>query len=180
MKSLNAEQFTTLRHLLAKAKLATKEEFETNDTHADGIYRKYFDSDLEYNHSGYKEDKKLHINSSAMTLYSLTNTELKEFVSNIIGQDSNKVSAIHTLTYYEGDFAANHTDPSDYTFTVILEDNFDGGEYYFKGKEHPMKRNGDYVTHRGKVDFHEVKKVTRGTRKCLVVWWKGVDSKTLL
>ena len=180
MNKLNTEQLLTLTQLLSNAKLATKEEFTNNDSGADGIYRKYFDENLEYNHVGYKKDKNLHINSSTMVLYSLDNTELKQFVSDIAGKDHNKVSAIHSLTYYSGDFAANHTDPSDYTFTVILEDGFKGGEYYFKGKEYPMKTNGDYVTHRGKVDFHEVKKVTSGTRKCLVVWWKATDVKTLL
>lgn len=170
MSKLTAEQFKKLKELLSTAKQSTAEEFEELNRATDGVYGKYFNQDMEHDNSEGGADK--HVTSTKITSYSLKNTELKNFVSEIFEKDPNSVNTIHTSDYGTGDSVAPHYDVSTFTVVIITEDGFEGGEFYLKGEYQPQfKSNGDYITYHGKTSLHEVKEVTQGMRQTLTFWF---------
>ena len=170
MSKLTPDQFKKLKKLLSTAKESTAEEFEELNKATDGVYGKYFNQDMEHDSSEGGPEK--HVTSTKITSYSIKNTELKNFVSEIIGQNPESVNTIHTSDYAVGDSVAPHYDVSTCTVVIITEDGFDGGEFYLKGKYQPQfKSNGDYITYHGKSSLHEVKEVTKGVRQTLTFWF---------
>lgn len=177
MSKLTPAQFKKLKELLSTAKQSTAEEFEELNRATDGVYGKYFNQNMEHDSSEGGADK--HVTSTKITSYSLKNTELKNFVSEIFNQDPNSINTIHTSDYKTGDSVAPHYDVSTFTVVIITEDKFKGGEFYLKEEYQPQfKSNGDYITYHGKTSLHEVREVTEGIRQTLTFWF-NVKEKPL-
>ena len=179
MNKLNSEQFSKLKELLSSAKESTAEEYEELNRATYGVYSKYFKKNMEHDSS--KGNPNKHISSSKMTSYSLKNTELKNFISEIVGQDPETVNTIHTVDYFAGDSVGPHCDVSTFTVVIITEDNFEGGEFYLRGKHQPQFiSNGDYLTYNGKISLHEVREVTKGYRQTLTLFYDAKPTNQTL
>jgi len=80
------------------------------------------------------------------------------------------------LKYNIGGGIKPHTDGEynvEYAFITLLNDDFEGGQFYLKGELFDLKK-GDALIIGGNV-IHEVKPVTKGTRYSLVARFKMVD-----
>ena len=80
------------------------------------------------------------------------------------------ISNIHYINYKVGDECKAHVDEwaSVRTFIILLNDTFEGGEFFVNGATVPF-RVGDVL----EFDFraiHGVNRVTRGNREVLVIW----------
>jgi hypothetical protein len=112
--------------------------------------------------------------SSQTFFCDLKNVELVEVVKKYIhiNDDYEYVSNIHYIKYILGEEAKPHTDDyiSDKTFIILLNDNFEGGEFYLNKKLVPLKK-GDLLKF-DSLQLHEVKKIRKGTREVLVIFVK--------
>ena len=86
---------------------------------------------------------------------------------------------LQLLKYKEGCFYDYHVDngvatPREFSFSYILNDDYEGGEltFEFKGKEYPIKNvaNTLVIFPSNLLYKHKVTKVTKGTRFAVVGW----------
>ena len=106
--------------------------------------------------------------------YSLANKKLNKILSDISNRNASDLLTIYTIDTYPPQKTKPHYDfSSDLTLTIILEDNFTGGDYIVNGKKiENMNHRGDYVTWSGKNDLHECEELISGFKKTLVVWYR--------
>jgi predicted 2-oxoglutarate/Fe(II)-dependent dioxygenase YbiX len=124
-----------------------------------------------------KEDYNSSIVSSETFFCDLSNKELVEVASRYAKLTPDTyISNIHYINYKEGDECKAHVDEwsSVRTFIILLNDDFEGGEFYIDGEDVPFKV-GDVLEFDDKA-IHGVKKVTKGNREVLVIWTLKIDS----
>jgi len=112
-------------------------------------------------------------------LYSLNNINLKKFLSVKFNEDIENVYSIHKLIYGVGGVAKKHRDrfTTHKTVSIILSDNFSGGEMFINDELVEMNSIGDYVIFDGSKDLHEVKEITDGIREVLIIWFSKKPAK---
>jgi predicted 2-oxoglutarate/Fe(II)-dependent dioxygenase YbiX len=110
---------------------------------------------------------------SNLTHYSTKNETLNKIIKGLTNRETKDIIAFHTIESVPPCETKNHTDShSVCTLNILLEDNFEGGEFYLNGKKyHGLKERGDYVVYNGGKDSHAVSKITKGVRKSLIVWY---------
>jgi hypothetical protein len=102
----------------------------------------------------------------------LRNDELvgivKKYVQ--INEDTEYLSSIHYIHYREGEEAKEHTDTisSIRTYIIMLNDDFEGGEFYLDTTHIPFGL-GEMIKFDGTTP-HSVKAVKSGNREVLAVW----------
>ena len=76
-------------------------------------------------------------------------------------------------------FAKKHKDrfTTHKTISLILSDEFEGGDMYINDIKVNLNKNGEFVMFHGGNDFHEVREVTKGKRDVLIVWFSKKQSK---
>lgn len=106
-------------------------------------------------------------------MYSLRNSELNKKICDLFDPGNNNIYSIHRLIYGQGGLAKRHKDrfTTYKTVSLILSDNFTGGEMYINDQKVEMSRSGEYVIFDGGKDFHEIKEVTTGKREVLIIWF---------
>jgi len=112
-------------------------------------------------------------------IYSLSNNNLKKFLSDKFNEDVNNVYSIHKLIYGVGGVAKRHRDrfTTHKTVSIILSDKFKGGDMYVNDEFVEMNSLGDYVIFDGAKDVHEVKEITDGKREVLIIWFSKKPAK---
>jgi hypothetical protein len=104
--------------------------------------------------------------------YSTTNKDLNKKLSDILEVDNVTPITIHTFKYYDGAHSNRHRDTnSNQTFVIILEDDYEGGDFYLNDTLTEFRNRGDVANYVGKECFHHVTPITKGVRTVLVVWY---------
>ena len=139
----------------------------------DNIYNKRFD----------KNNYNLNKISATTFFCDLYNTELVDIVKKYITIRSDEyITNIHYIKYGVGDEAKQHVDTgaSIRTYIMMLNDNFEGGEFFLEDELIPIKC-GEMIEFDAN-RMHGVKKVIKGNREVLVIWikWNKKDKKSLL
>lgn len=139
----------------------------------DNIYNKRFD----------KNHYNLNIVSAKTFFCDLYNVELIDIIKKYIKINQDEyIANIHYINYGIGDEAKSHVDSgaSVKTYIIMLNDNFEGGEFYLENELIPMK-TGDMIEFDAN-KLHSVKMVSNGNREVLVIWikWNKKDKKSLL
>ena len=102
-------------------------------------------------------------------------TYSKEFPHVLINEDT----GYELLKYETGGFYVEHVDHAPelvrtVSCSIILNDDYEGGEFAFFGKEHIIKASkGDVIMFPSNFVYrHEVMPVTKGTRYAVITWFK--------
>ena len=113
---------------------------------------------------------------------SLENESLNKFICNKFDEKYENLYMIHRLIYGVGGYAKRHKDrfTTHKTISLILSDEFDGGDMYVNDKKVELNKKGDYVCFNGGNDWHSVEKVTKGFRDVLIIWFSKKQSKFTL
>lgn len=86
---------------------------------------------------------------------------------------------IHFLKYYKGNHYVKHTDyakttPREFSFSLILNDDFEGGDFcfFFNDKKFPvnLKANSLLIFPSNFIYPHAIEPITSGMRKAVVGW----------
>lgn len=149
-------QYNKLKDLLSSAKISKDKEYEELKETAPGVYKT----------KGYVGGH------HKMTYYSLDNTELKKFVSELVNQDENNIVTMHKIQYSPNAKTKAHYDKSTFTLVIMLESiELEGGEFYINNKFVPFENKKEYITYNGGTDMHEVREIKNGYREVAVFWW---------
>ncbi len=109
--------------------------------------------------------------------YSTTNEDLNKALSDILGIENIIPITIHTFNYNVGAYSNRHRDTNSAdTFVIILEDEYEGGDFYLNDELTQFRNRGDVARYNGSVSPHEVTPITKGTRTVLVVWYPRKES----
>lgn len=141
------------------------------------------DPNNEYNKRFLKDNYNLKKVSAKTFFCDLNNTELMDVVrKNIPVTNKEYITNVHYINYGIGERALEHTDTgaSIKTFLILLNNEFQGGEFYLRGKYVPFKV-GEIIEFDASL-LHEVKPVIDGNREVLVIWlkWNNKNKKSLL
>ena len=156
---LSKEIFNNLIDELSKTPTVNKSEWEKRISLVSDFKR------IEENNSK--------ITNTKLTHYSFRNERLNKIISDISKRDIKDAISLHTVEVGPPEGTVLHRDShSHLTVNILLEDNFEGGELYLNYKKYDgLREKGDYVFYNGFEDYHEIKPVTKGKRKSLVVWY---------
>jgi hypothetical protein len=115
-------------------------------------------------------------------IYNLQNEKLNEFLCDKFEEPIENLYEMHRLIYGIGGFSKRHRDQSTThkTISIVLSDDFTGGDMYLNDKFVSLNKCGEYVKFNGGKDFHEIKEITSGNREVLIVWFSKNKSKTTL
>lgn len=115
-------------------------------------------------------------------IYNLQNNKLNEFLCNKFEEPIENLYTMHRLTYGVGGYARRHRDrnTTHKTISIVLSDNFTGGDMFLNDEFVPLNKCGEYVKFNGGKDFHEIKEITSGNREVLIVWFSKNKSKYTL
>ena len=109
--------------------------------------------------------------------YSTDNKELNKKLSEILKVDDVVPITIHKFKYENGAHSKRHKDlNSNQTFVIILEDDYEGGDFYLNDELTDFRNRGDVATYVGNESHHYVTPITKGTRTVLVVWYPKKDT----
>lgn len=111
--------------------------------------------------------------------YTLKNENLNKFICNKFDEPIDNLYTMHRLIYNTGGVCKRHKDrfTTHKTVSLILSDNFEGGDMYINDKKIQCNEKGEYTVFNGGKDWHEVKQVTSGYRDVLIVWFSKKKSK---
>ena len=152
---LSNKEFSFLLEQLNQTKILTLEEAkeEWKDTHPYILN----------NGSG--------LNPSIFQVYNTKNETLNNWLSDKFSKN-NVVESLYTMEYGEGDFSSKHKDLLRNVTIILLTDDFDGGNFLIEDIDIGLSKLGEYIMLDGHKHNHEVTKITRGTRKVLVIFFK--------
>jgi len=106
--------------------------------------------------------------------YSRYNKKLNTELSRILNIDNDTPLTIHIINYEIGGEVLEHIDAnSENTFVLMLDDNYEGGDFYVEDKLVDFNTRGQLAHYVGWKKRHKITPVTKGTRKVLVVWYGG-------
>lgn len=116
----------------------------------------------------------------------LDNKELSSFINNITGYTTPQINSLFYITYNEGDKLPAHRDrrnPSikrnpdhSISYSFLLDMCEEGGEFLLENQDVEFNKPGQYLWFDGWDIVHEIKKVKKGQRRVLVVWYR--EAKT--
>jgi len=118
------------------------------------------------------------------TLFEVEDGEIKDLIIQYCSEYLNlDISTINVgiLKYIKGDLIQKHIDsgssnnPLIYNINVLLNDNYEGGEFYLNDQPH-LKPMGE-IYHYRSIEYHEVKKVKKGVRYCALFYIRYRDIK---
>ena len=121
---------------------------------------------------------------SATSTYFKTknNLELINFVNSITGYKKENINSFFHIVYEEGDRLPRHQDRSNpdikknpsqsISYSFLLEMSDGGGEFMLNDTDIQFNIPGSFVSFNGYELFHEIKKVTKGKRASLIVWYR--------
>ena len=111
--------------------------------------------------------------NTILTPYSFRNPKLNRIFTNLTKRDIRDAISLHTVEAGPPEGTVPHRDKYSYlTVNILIEDDFEGGEFYLNHKKYDgLREKGDYALYNGNEEYHEVKPVTKGRRKSLVVWY---------
>ena len=118
--------------------------------------------------------------NTILTHYSFRNPKLNKIFTDLTKRDINDAISLHTIEAYPPEGTVPHRDKYSYlTVNILIEDNFEGGQFYLNHKKYDgLREKGDYVFYNGNEEYHEVKPVTKGRRKSLVIWY-GMEKSAI-
>lgn len=149
-------QYNQLKNLIESAAVSNSNEHQQLSESAPGVY----------NTERYVGGK------HKITYFSLDNTKLKKFFSELVDQDEKNIVTMHKIQYALKANTKAHHDKATFTLVIMLESiDLEGGEFYINGEFTPFKEKREYITYNGGKDLHEVKEITKGKREVMVVWW---------
>ena len=166
---LSNEEINILLNELSSASLMNKDEIK---------YIEKAHPQLYYTMEG-KRENGVSLLTEKSYMYSLNNYNLKKFLSDKFNEDIDDVYSIHKLIYGVGGEAKKHRDrfTTHKTVSIILSDNFKGGDMYINDEFVEMNSLGDYVVFDGAKDLHEIKEITDGQREVLIIWFSKKQAK---
>jgi len=112
--------------------------------------------------------------NTILTHYSFRNPTLNRIFTDLTKRNIKDAVSLHTVEVGAPDVGAvSHIDThSHLTINILLEDDFEGGEFYLNHKKYDgLREKGDYALYNGTKEYHEVKPITKGRRKSLIVWY---------
>lgn len=113
--------------------------------------------------------------------YPFTNSKLNKLLEGITGMNAEYLLSIHTITSTKGAEVYPHRDTlSAVSLSLILEDEFEGGDFYLNNDYIDLKRAGDYLIFNGHTTSHKVTPISKGSRKVLVAFYKPKASSNIL
>lgn len=168
MKLTNEEYFF-LKSELDKTSIMTEEQL----TYIKSAHKYMYLTVHDIPHSG----RVLHTQSC--WFYTLENDKLNKFICDKFEEPIYNLYTMHRLIYTEGGECKHHKDRfnTHKTVSIILSDDFDGGDMFINYEKVEMNKNGEYVIFNGGSDWHSVDKITRGLRDVLIVWFSKKQSK---
>ena len=126
-----------------------------------------------------KKDEGVSLFTEKSFIYSLQNKNLNEFICEKFEEPLENLYMIHRLLYGVSGYARAHKDrfTTHKTISLILSDEFTGGDMYINDEKIDLNKNGEYVVFNGGKDLHEVKPILTGIRDVLIVWFSKKQSK---
>lgn len=108
---------------------------------------------------------------SSMKHYGKHDVEFNQFIMNKFGKKSYQIDFFYELTYNVGDYTIPHKDKYFVlqTTLLLLSDDFIGGELLIDNKDVNFNKLGMYINFSGNKQIHEVKKISKGQRRVLVI-----------
>lgn len=167
MKKINEKDIQLLEKLLENTELAKEPQMESLQKLAPGLvgYSKYT-GDI----------KPVHVD-----FYSRYNKELNKELSRVLDIDDLNPLTVHTVNYEVGGEVLEHIDANSFnTFVIMLDDNYEGGDFYIEDELIEFHKRGEVAQYVGWQKRHRVSPVTKGTRKVLVMWYGANHTKTII
>ena len=166
---LSLDDFLYLKSQLELTPLMNDEELKFVKSVHSQLYSTYI---------GNKEDGVALITENSI-IYSLRNESLNNFLCEKLEESKEHLYMIHRHVYGINGFAKKHKDryATHKTVSIILSDDFEGGDMYINDEKIQLNKNGEYVSFFGGNNFHEVKPITKGKREVLIVWFSKKNSK---
>jgi hypothetical protein len=166
---LSFEEFCFLKNELDSTPIMNDDEIK---------FAKSAHPQLYYSFIGKKDDGVALITEKTI-IYSLRNENLNDFLCEKFDESLENLYMIHKHIYGVNDFAQKHKDrfTTHKTVSLILSDEFEGGDMYINDKKVKLNKKGEYVVFHGGNDFHEVTPVTKGNREVLIIWFSKKQSK---
>jgi hypothetical protein len=111
-------------------------------------------------------------NETNIDFYSVENESLNVALSAALQINRHDPITIHRVNYNIGGQALEHKDENSlHTYVIMLEDDFEGGDFYLRGELTNFKKRGQVAYYMGMDAPHRVTKILKGSRKVLVVWY---------
>jgi len=138
--------------------------------------------DLEHNPYNTRVDKNTYntnLVKSETFFCDTSNKELVNVIKKYIGLNemTEYISNIHYINYKIGEEAKEHVDTgkSIRTYIILLNSDFEGGEFYLEGN-HVNLKIGQIMEFDANL-LHSVKTITNGNREVIVIWVKNSQKK---
>jgi hypothetical protein len=169
---LTDEEFNFLKLELENTPIMTDDDMSYIKT----VHPLLYDASMNF------ETKYTTIFTESCVIYNLQNEKLNQFICNKFDEPIENLYEMHRLTYGTGGYSKRHRDKSTThkTISIILSDDFTGGDMYLNDEFVSLNKCGEYVKFNGGKNFHEIKEVTSGIREVLIVWFSKNKSKSTL
>lgn len=155
---------TTLEEFLDKVPKAGKDQMDRLEKLAPGL--------VHFNR--FTEDS----NETDIDFYSVEHNDFNSALAIALGIKLFDPITIHRVNYNVGGKALEHKDENSlHTYVIMLDDNFEGGDFYLRGELTDFRRRGQVAYYMGMDAAHSVSEVTKGSRKVLVVWYRGAKTE---
>lgn len=111
-------------------------------------------------------------NETNIDFYTVENADFNKAIAKALGIELQNPITIHRVNYNVGGKALEHRDEKSlHTYVIMLDDNFEGGDFYLRGELTNFRKRGQVAYYMGMDAPHSVSEVTKGSRKVLVVWY---------
>lgn len=109
------------------------------------------------------------------------NLELANYINDITGYSLKDITSLHHIKYGEGKSLTRHKDEymldiknpeNSISIIFLLNMSDEGGEFLLDDNDIGFDTPGQYVSFDGRSTYHEVKKVLKGVREVLVLWYR--------
>ncbi len=166
---LSINEFCFLKSELEKTPILTNDELKFTKSAHPQLYYTTIN----------KKDDSVALFTEKSFIYCLQNKNLNEFICEKFEEPLENLYMIHRLLYGVSGFAKAHKDrfTTHKTISLILSDEFTGGDMYINDEKINLNKNGEYVIFNGGKDLHEVKPIITGIRDVLIVWFSKKQSK---
>jgi hypothetical protein len=166
---LSHQDFDFLQNELIKTPIMGEEELRYIKSAHDWMYYTTHNIKIEGNV----------LHTESCLFYNLNNNKLNNFLCEKFNEPLNNLYTMHRLVYGVGGKCERHMDrfTTHKTVSIILSEEFEGGDMYINDEKVEMNSKGDYICFNGGKDFHEVKEITYGKRDVLVIWFSKKQSK---
>lgn len=160
---LTSDEFSYLKNELDVTPLMAKDELRLIELSHPQLYYTLIK----------KQDDTVSLITDTAFIFCLTNLNLNKFICEKFEEPLENLYMIHRLKYSTDGYAKRHRDrfTTYKTISVILSDDFEGGDMYINDIKIELNKKGDFVVFNGGKDFHEVTPITKGIRDVLIIWF---------